>query len=1486
MAEESYEGASEEVQRIYKSLESAADVTRQETSSVYGTSNLKLYSVAIPINPLLPKTKENLNSGALIQARLGRIAPQGPPPFGKRYISIQAYSLNAFNDNSQFLSFGYDRGLQVKVTKKPANGSGWDEVVQFEDVTPYNPGQWTANGGGQPNAAGSMNTVTTADHILLDYDALAFDGSAGNYNYHQNNGVYTPTFRVTFASGHVEEFDIPCPVHQYYYANIQSYWDGTGVVEMEQEVNACESNPANDWYSKGTNWLQSSNRVDADAWILTRFAPDVNFNPSGTLGEYGYVERKIADGVNFLQLCNRIDWSWGDFLVQFYGVNGVTTVDQFQTAKQVIKRIDVYAEDTGFGGLASIDSHDFTWFTTNYQPHVVGGETVYIDDNFTGIMTTSYQNVVDGLINQNQVGQYFTSTFYYSENITACGSNPNASYTVCDDAGNPSHYTTTGVDCSLTTIPTADLPGGSNYSNVTFIHDQACCTVCTLTATFSSINATFGVNDGVILWDATSGGVPSGNPFSSGSQYTVTYTDSSGASVGNVPPTGGNTFTDATCDTTNGSSLVGCNSNIKIEPGMQVSGAGIPASTFVGNITLGTVGIDVTQFQLVDTLGTILNASATNTNTTLTFSTGHTGEHGGLAPNDITNPYYTVCITDSRNCQECSTVVVNESTIVTVPGCTDNTAVNYNASATVNDGSCVLCDGTTGLLTDPISGTTTNSWVGFNTAGSAATENSPCSTWNSDGVLSVTSSPALPAYLTFDANSKFEILLYKVVTNGDTSTAPGAVQIGGTINAGTLDLVSVAAHTFTGLAFGYYSVKFRYVDTNSVSTMEDCFSEFPALVKAEVCNDPINVSYCPTPADPLLRQANNSVLCTQSPPSCCALPVISSMPIGVTSCGGDYLYTSIDCDPARTVTIQWLYSPGGVTYTSLGTYSMGFVSGGPITIYAYSNNDNIGGVNWYAANGTGYYKVILTGTTAGQGGTTCVEEQFGLFTAPIHGCMDSLAHNYNPLAVCPGPCAFPSWDCNQLTGQCTDPWAGTLVGYVPGAYNCLNGAGCCNSYCSPPTLYGCTDSCATNYDPTATIDDGSCTYTACLDWPTTNQYQNCCNGNFYPPGQIVAADNSCCIYSCLPANTLSSTTVDSTSTCTVFNSDGSVTLNVTLNSTATSWTWVILDNVQTTTIYADSTVYIGSTSATYSLLGLGNYWIEVTDNLGCHWLEPFTIGSTSPKVGCTDPNASNYDPLAVCDCCCQIVGCLDPNASNYNPNANVLGQCNYILPPPSPCIPPSLEEDQLKIKACLNQKGTSWLNDYVVGRADDCSLLDQWKLILVDYLVDQGISCLFNCQDLSTPAPTVAQNCNDLWRTGGLSTGLNQDPNHLFGTVLSLGEGTTVTQYDNYPNGWFGRDNTSNPSNNFTYVGDVIKFALPAGHPLATFLNGTIWTLTTPSAFPSGIHNGCTTQKIQHYTQCLDMNTISITTNINYYDNFLNFVNKFCADCNISILGK
>ena len=52
--------------------------------------------------------------------------------------------------------------------------------------------------------------------------------------------------------------------------------------------------------------------------------------------------------------------------------------------------------------------------------------------------------------------------------------------------------------------------------------------------------------------------------------------------------------------------------------------------------------------------------------------------------------------------------------------------------------------------------------------------------------------------------------------------------------------------------------------------------------------------------------------------------------------------------------------------------------------------------------------------------------------------------------------------------------------------------------CAPP-IEGCTDSTATNYDSTATIDDGSCTYPPCNGLVWSNAYQNC-----QPNGQALS----------------------------------------------------------------------------------------------------------------------------------------------------------------------------------------------------------------------------------------------------------------------------------------------------------------------------------------------------------------------------------------------
>ena len=1460
----------EEVQKFEEYLEEV----RIESVGVVKSSVIQ--------NPLTVKSNSTLDSIDSVQRTLGYSARMSSTT-GKRWISIQARNEQSFYDISN--SSTSEVGLVISVTVQPSNGTGWDQVVAVEDVTVYNPSAWTTANGGIPGNQIVVNNTGT--HINLEYSIYAFNTAAGYYNIPQNNGITIVNLEVIFQSGHIEHFDIEVPVGGNYSADLDYTFAAPSLTPDTatkiQEVQQCESKGGSEWYSKGANMLYGPNNSPHDYAILTRYTPDPLFNPSGTLGEYGLYEQ--YDGGTIFHTINSISSSWADPLVSVYGDNGIVTPDQNQTGKQVIKRIDVLTQSNNSSYLNTINNQSPSNIISSYNPNGVG---VWVDDSQLNSNTnvTSYDQVVNSIYSNNASAQYFVSTIYYSENINSCTSTPSTEYRVCNTYGNPSNYLTTGLDCNGITIPAADLPGGSNYNNVTYNASTICCAIdCTITTSSFSVNASYGANDGLIIWTAIVGGVASGEPWSSGSNYTVVLTNASNTVIGVSPPVGGSSFTDATCDTniTSGTAnQVTCNASNKIFPGMQVSGAGIPTGSYVSISDSSTVGTNVTTFELVNSSGNPVNATAAANNVTLTFATGEQGVFGSLAPTTAANPFYVLTITDEDGCFTTNNLTVGQNQ--TAPsGCTDSNAVNYSSTAVTDDGSCLLCAAATGKLTNVLSNNTTDLFDSFQQSSTAATiNNSATPTWNSDGILNVSATPiaAILPYLTFDANSKFEIKLYKTVNQNEASTAPGASLIS-TTNAGTLDTVSLAAYSYTALDYGFYTLRFTYVDTNSVSTMEDCWTEFSTYVQADVCDDYVNSSYHAIPSNPVLR-APNTNLCAIVPVCCVLDPITETFLDPALPCSGTYIESSIDCSSTPVgmlVNVDWLYSSDGITYTSIGTYALGSVSG-VSSLLAYSSN-NTGGTNFVASNGAGYYKVKATCYGSGY----CILEEIIQITPLVIGCMDPLSYNYDPAAVCPGLCAFPTWDCEPVTGMCVDPWQGTLTNYVPGTYNCLTGTGCCNSYCTPPPTSGCTDPCATNYDVSATIDDGSCTYTACTDPTASNQYMNCCNSITYTPQQIVSTDNSCCIYSCLPANIITTVTADSTSTCTVWNSDGSITATLNLNSSATSWNFAILDNTMTTVIYSDPITYPGSVSTnTYSLLGLGSYYVEITDNLGCVWTEPFTIGSTAPKVGCTDPNADNYDPSAVCDCCCIIAGCLDPNASNYNPNSNIMGQCDYPPLIPSPCIPKTIEDDKVKIKACLSIKGSKWLKDYTVGMADDCTLMNKWKLILIDYLISQdktGLDCLFNCADIQTPLPGTVQDCDALWRTGGPSTGLNHDVNHTAASIVSIGEGTTVTGYDNYPNGWFGKDITLNPSSNFTFVGDVIKWNLPTAHPLA-HLNNTVWTLSQP--YPGGAHFGCVANKIKHYTQCLDYRTISITTTTNYYDKFINFVNTFCQDCNIRII--
>ena len=178
-------------------------------------------------------------------------------------------------------------------------------------------------------------------------------------------------------------------------------------------------------------------------------------------------------------------------------------------------------------------------------------------------------------------------------------------------------------------------------------------------------------------------------------------------------------------------------------------------------------------------------------------------------------------------------------------------------------------------------------------------------------------------------------------------------------------------------------------------------------------------------------------------------------------------------------------------------------------------------------------------------------------------------------------------------------------------------------------VLGCMDSTAVNFEPSATIDDGSCFYPdvyGCMDANAENYdplANEPCDSNNGPPCQPnVFGENCCCCYrvGCM----------DSTGG----------------------------DNPDVYGICAD-----GITNVGYPNYGacLGNgYAITNYDPLACE-----NEGCTPCPSGCIDPLATNYDPSALCDdfsCTypAAIGGCMDSYASNYDPLATFDdGSCLY-----------------------------------------------------------------------------------------------------------------------------------------------------------------------------------------------------------------------------------
>jgi len=218
-----------------------------------------------------------------------------------------------------------------------------------------------------------------------------------------------------------------------------------------------------------------------------------------------------------------------------------------------------------------------------------------------------------------------------------------------------------------------------------------------------------------------------------------------------------------------------------------------------------------------------------------------------------------------------------------------------------------------------------------------------------------------------------------------------------------------------------------------------------------------------------------------------------------------------------------------------------------------------------------------------------------------------------------------------------------------------DGAVCPNQsmFCDEDAVYGCTDNSAANYDPDATVNDGSCEY-ACDNNVALELYLDCYGEEISweitnENGAVVAQVNS----GTYPGGSTSDTMEEG----------GSLQEEVICLS-AGCYTFTITDSYGDGLSGSEFTCEVNGTP--FSITDEdGNVLFEETNPAfgdcetggeegPCSGSYDFCVSLGDPVYGCTDPNADNYNPDAnTNDGSCEYWGCTDPNYLEYDANATL-----------------------------------------------------------------------------------------------------------------------------------------------------------------------------------------------------------------------------------------